>query len=59
MPSQAPSSVLLNPPDSANRGHYGNGCIDARTDQIRVEMNQEKRKALCREAQKILADDLP
>ena len=33
--------------------------IDALTDQIRVEMNQEKRKALCSEVQKILADDLP
>jgi peptide/nickel transport system substrate-binding protein len=43
------------PPDGANRGHYRN----ALTDQIRVEMNQEKRKALCSEVQKILADDLP
>ena len=34
-------------------------CIDALTDQIRTEMDQEKRKALCSEAQKILADDLP
>ncbi len=33
--------------------------IDALTDQIRVEMNQEKRKALCSEIQRILADDLP
>jgi peptide/nickel transport system substrate-binding protein len=47
------------PPDGANRGHYRNPRIDALTDQIRVEMNQEKRKALCSEAQKILADDLP
>jgi len=29
------------------------------TDQIRVEMDQEKRKTLCSEVQKILADDLP
>ena len=43
------------PPDGANRGHYRNPRIDALTDQIRVEMNQEKRKALCSEAQKILA----
>jgi peptide/nickel transport system substrate-binding protein len=47
------------PPDGANRGHYRNPRIDALTDQIRLEMNQEKRKALCSEVQKILADDLP
>jgi peptide/nickel transport system substrate-binding protein len=47
------------PPDGANRGHYRNARIDALTDQIRVEMNQEKRKALCSEVQKILAEDLP
>jgi len=47
------------PPDGANRGHYRNARIDALTDQIRTEMDREKRKALCSEAQKILADDLP
>jgi peptide/nickel transport system substrate-binding protein len=47
------------PPDGANRGHYRNPHIDALTDQIRTEMDQEKRKALCSEAQKILAEDLP
>jgi peptide/nickel transport system substrate-binding protein len=47
------------PPDGANRGHYRNPRIDALTDQIRVEMDREKRKILCSEAQKILADDLP
>jgi ABC-type transport system substrate-binding protein len=47
------------PPDGANRGHYRNARTDELTDQIRVEMNQEKRKALCGEVQKILADDLP
>ena len=47
------------PPDGANRGHYRNPRIDALTDQIRTEMDQEKRKLLCGEAQKILADDLP
>jgi peptide/nickel transport system substrate-binding protein len=47
------------PPDGANRGHYRNPRIDALTDQIRTEMDREKRKALCSEAQKILADDLP
>ena len=47
------------PPDGANRGHYRNPRIDALTDQIRTEMAREKRKALCSQAQKILADDLP
>jgi peptide/nickel transport system substrate-binding protein len=47
------------PPEGANRGHYRNPRIDVLTDQIRVEMNQEKRKALCSEVQKILAEDLP
>lgn len=47
------------PPDGANRGHYRNPRLDVLTDQIRMEMNQEKRKALCSEAQKILAEDLP
>jgi peptide/nickel transport system substrate-binding protein len=47
------------PPDGANRGHFRNPRIDALTDQIRVEMNQEKRKVLCSEVQKILAEDLP
>src|SRR6201981_3335499 len=46
-------------PDGANRGHYRNPRVDALTDQIRVEMDQEKRKVLCSEVQKILADDLP
>ena len=32
---------------------------NALTDQIHVESNQEKRKALASEVQKILADDLP
>ena len=47
------------PPDGANRGHYRNPRMDALTDQIRTETDQEKRKALCSEAQKILAGDLP
>jgi peptide/nickel transport system substrate-binding protein len=47
------------PPDGANRGHYRNARIDALTGQIHVEMDREKRKALCSEVQKILADDLP
>jgi peptide/nickel transport system substrate-binding protein len=47
------------PPDGANRGHYRNPRIDTLIDQIRVESNLEKRKALCSEVQKILAEDLP
>jgi peptide/nickel transport system substrate-binding protein len=47
------------PPDGANRGHYRNPRIDTLTDQIRVEMDQSKRKVLCSEVQKILADDVP
>jgi peptide/nickel transport system substrate-binding protein len=47
------------PPDGANRGHYRNPRIDVLTDQIRVEMDREKRRVLCSEAQKILVDDLP
>jgi peptide/nickel transport system substrate-binding protein len=47
------------PPDGANRGHYRNPRVDALTDQIRTEMDQEKRKTLCSEAQKLLAEDLP
>jgi ABC-type transport system substrate-binding protein len=33
--------------------------VDALADQIRVEMDREKRKQLCSEMQKILAVDLP
>jgi len=47
------------PPDGANGGHYRNPRIDVLVDQIRTEMDREKRKALCSEVQKILADDLP
>jgi hypothetical protein len=42
----------VTPSEASNLSH-------ALTDQIRVEMNQEKRKALCSEVQKILAEDLP
>jgi peptide/nickel transport system substrate-binding protein len=47
------------PPDGANRGHYRNSRLDTLTDQIRVEMDQAKRKVLCSEVQKLLAEDLP
>lgn len=33
--------------------------MDALTDQIRVEMDREKRKQLCHEAQQLAAEDLP
>ena len=46
------------PPDGANCGHYRNPRLDALTDQIRMEMNQEN-ESPCSEAQKILAEDLP
>jgi peptide/nickel transport system substrate-binding protein len=47
------------PLDGANRGHYRNLRIDALVDQIRTEMDREKRKVLCSKIQQILADDLP
>jgi len=47
------------PPDGANRGHYRNARMDLLTDEIRTEMNREKRKELCDEAQGIFAEDLP
>jgi peptide/nickel transport system substrate-binding protein len=47
------------PPDGANRGHYRNARVDALTEQIRVEMDREKRKELCSEVQRIVAEDLP
>jgi peptide/nickel transport system substrate-binding protein len=47
------------PPDGANRGHYRNPRVDRLTDQIRVEGDRERRKALCSEVQKTLAEDLP
>jgi peptide/nickel transport system substrate-binding protein len=47
------------PPDGANRGHYRNPRIDALVDQMRIETDREKRKVLCSEVQKIVADDLP
>jgi peptide/nickel transport system substrate-binding protein len=47
------------PPNGANRGHYRNATVDRLTDEIRVETDREKRKQLCSEVQKILAEDLP
>jgi peptide/nickel transport system substrate-binding protein len=47
------------PPDGANRGHYRNPELDALIDRERVEMNQEKRKAILSTIQKIVAEDEP
>jgi peptide/nickel transport system substrate-binding protein len=47
------------PPNGANRGHYRNARVDELIDGIRTEMDREKRKALCSELQKILAEDGP
>jgi peptide/nickel transport system substrate-binding protein len=47
------------PPNGANRGHYRNARVDALIDAIRMEMDQGKRKELCSEVQKIVAEDLP
>ena len=40
-------------------GHHRNPRIDAIVDQIRTETDREKRKALCSQVQKNLANDLP
>jgi len=47
------------PPDGPNRGRYRSAQMDALTDQIRVEMDREKRKQLCHQAQQLAAHDLP
>ena len=47
------------PSNGANRGHYGNLRVDALIDGIRMEMKREKRKELCSEVRKILANDVP
>jgi peptide/nickel transport system substrate-binding protein len=47
------------PPDGANRGRYRNPALDALLDGARVEMDQEKRKAILWQIQKIVAEDEP
>jgi peptide/nickel transport system substrate-binding protein len=47
------------PPNGRNRGHYRNARVDTLIDQIRGEMDQTKRKELCGEVQKIVAEELP
>jgi peptide/nickel transport system substrate-binding protein len=47
------------PPAGANRGRYSNPQLDVLLQQEHVEMNQEKRKALLVQVQKIAAEDEP
>jgi peptide/nickel transport system substrate-binding protein len=47
------------PPNGRNRGHYRNAQVDRLIDEIRGEMDQTKRKELCGEVQKIVAEELP
>ncbi|MEO6119259.1 MAG: ABC transporter substrate-binding protein, partial [Terriglobales bacterium] len=47
------------PPKRANRSFYVNAKVDALIDRGRGEMDQEKRKEIYREVQKIVAEDLP
>lgn len=47
------------PPNGANRGHYHNPQLDILLDQVRTEMDQEKRKQLLRQVQTIVAEDEP
>lgn len=47
------------PPKRANRGYYSNPRIDELLAQARKEIDQEKRKQIFFEVQRILANDLP
>jgi peptide/nickel transport system substrate-binding protein len=47
------------PPNGRNRGHYRNARMDELILRIRAEMDQAKRKELCSEVQKIVAEELP
>ncbi|MBP2674729.1 MAG: appA 1, partial [Deltaproteobacteria bacterium] len=47
------------PPDGANRGGYANARVDRLTEEARRETSREKRRAMYREVQRILARDLP
>ena len=46
-------------PNGANRGFYSNPRVDALIDQARSELDQNTRKQLYAEIQRVLADDLP
>jgi peptide/nickel transport system substrate-binding protein len=47
------------PPEGANRGRYRNPALDALLNSARVEMDQEKRKAILWQVQQIVAEDEP
>jgi peptide/nickel transport system substrate-binding protein len=47
------------PPNGGNRARYRNAEVDALAAKIKIEMDQEKRKQLCSQVQKIVASDLP
>ena len=47
------------PPAGANRGRYSNPQLDVLLQEEHVEMNQEKRKALLSQVQRIVAEDEP
>jgi peptide/nickel transport system substrate-binding protein len=47
------------PPNGRNRGHYQNARVDELILGIRAEMDQAKRKELCSEVQKIVAEEVP
>jgi len=47
------------PPHGANRGFYVNPRVEALIDQARSELDQDTRKELYAEIQRILAEDLP
>jgi peptide/nickel transport system substrate-binding protein len=47
------------PPAGANRGHYRNAQLDALLEQARVTLDQDKRKEILAQIQKIVATDEP
>jgi len=47
------------PPNGGNRARYRSAEVDVLTAKIKVEMDQEKRKQLCSQVQKMVATDLP
>ena len=47
------------PPAGANRGHYANPLLDVLLQEEHVEMDQEKRRVLLSQVQKIVAEDEP
>jgi peptide/nickel transport system substrate-binding protein len=47
------------PPRRANRSYYSNPRVDALIDQARREIDQDKRKILYAEIQRMVAEDLP